>query len=96
MAGTRRSAPASLKDADGGKAFIERIIATAAEMAFCFAYEPDEKVIDALERMRGSLQKDFAHALGAEMSGGVGDKFIAIVMDEKHRIEAPATSTRRR
>jgi hypothetical protein len=76
-----------VKDVEGGKAFIERIVAAASEIAFCFAHEPDDKVIAELERMRPALVRDLTSTLGAEAAADLADSFVKAVLGHKHHLE---------
>jgi hypothetical protein len=74
----------------------KRWTAAAAEVAFAFAHEPDEKVDAELERMRKNLNAEFVrvfpNADPETMTAGV-DSIIAEIQKRRREIESGAVPT---
>jgi hypothetical protein len=77
-----------LKDAPGGRQFIDTCLASIADVALAFTGEPDERVLASLEEMKENLARGLAETLGPDAAAKIAEAFVGTVMGEKHRLEA--------
>ena len=79
-----------LRDADGAREFVNRVVNAAEDIAIALTGKSDEEARARLQGTRENLERDLAPLLGAETAAQVADVFCLAVMGEKHERESLA------
>jgi hypothetical protein len=67
--------------------FVERMVASAAELALFFVGESEANMIAALSQTRENLATKLSDQFGAEIGVAIADRFVAAVADHKRELE---------
>jgi hypothetical protein len=66
--------------------FIQRMVASAADLALFFSGEPEAKMIAVLSQTRESLATELSDQFGAEIAASIADAFVAAVAGHRREI----------
>jgi hypothetical protein len=81
-----------IKDAPGGREFIEALTKAIKDLSLVYAGTPDEKARTHLETYIASIEPSIIEAVGADAAATFIEAFRDAVMTEKHKIETSGAS----